>query len=58
MRADVLVENMRAGQLERLNIGPAELHAVNPRLVIARISGYGQDEPYRDKPAFGADCAI
>src|SRR5580704_9024524 len=53
-RADVLVENMRADQLERLNIGPGELHAVNPRLVIARISGYGQDGPYRDKPAFGA----
>ena len=53
-RADVLVENMRAGQLERLKIGPADLHAVNPGLVIARISGYGQDGPYRDKPAFGA----
>ncbi|WP_428493530.1 CaiB/BaiF CoA transferase family protein [Rhodopila sp.] len=53
-RADVLVENLRAGQLERLNIGPDVLHAVNPRLVIARISGYGQDGPYRDKPAFGA----
>src|ERR1700679_881456 len=53
-RADVLVENLRAGQLERLRIGPSELHAVNPRLVIARISGYGQDGPYRDKPAFGA----
>src|SRR5271155_2962724 len=53
-RADVLVENMRAGQLERLKIGPEQLHAVNPRLVIARISGYGQDGPYRDKPAFGA----
>src|ERR1700689_303066 len=53
-RADVLVENMRAGQLERLKIGPEELHAANPRLVIARISGYGQDGPYRDKPAFGA----
>jgi crotonobetainyl-CoA:carnitine CoA-transferase CaiB-like acyl-CoA transferase len=53
-RADVLVENLRAGQLERLRIGPADLHAVNPRLVIARISGYGQDGPYKDKPAFGA----
>jgi formyl-CoA transferase len=53
-RADVLVENLRAGQLERLKIGPEDLHAVNPRLVIARISGYGQDGPYRDKPAFGA----
>jgi crotonobetainyl-CoA:carnitine CoA-transferase CaiB-like acyl-CoA transferase len=53
-RADVLVENFRAGQLERLGLGPEALHAVNPRLVIARISGYGQDGPYRDKPAFGA----
>nr|WP_294550513.1 CoA transferase [uncultured Rhodopila sp.] len=53
-RADVLVENLRAGQLERLNIGPDVLLAANPRLVIARISGYGQDGPYRDKPAFGA----
>lgn len=53
-RADVMVENLRAGQLERLKIGPDVLHAVNPRLVIARISGYGQDGPYRDKPAFGA----
>ncbi len=53
-RADVLVENMRAGQLERLKLGPDVLHCVNPRLTIARISGYGQDGPYRDKPAFGA----
>ena len=53
-RADVLVENFRPGQLEKMRLGPTELHAVNPRLVIARISGYGQDGPYRDKPAFGA----
>jgi crotonobetainyl-CoA:carnitine CoA-transferase CaiB-like acyl-CoA transferase len=53
-RADVLVENLRAGQLEKLNIGPDVLQQINPRLVIARISGYGQDGPYRDKPAFGA----
>lgn len=53
-RADVLVENLRAGQLEKLNLGPEALWAVNRRLVIARISGYGQDGPYRDKPAFGA----
>ncbi len=53
-RADVLVENLRAGQLERLGLGPQVLHAENPRLVIARISGYGQDGPYRDRPAFGA----
>jgi formyl-CoA transferase len=53
-RADALVENFRPGQLERLRLGPAALHEANPRLVIARISGYGQDGPYRDKPAFGA----
>jgi formyl-CoA transferase len=53
-RADVLVENFRPGQLERLGLGPEVLHAVNPRLVIARISGFGQDGPYRDRPAFGA----
>ena len=53
-RADALVENFRPGQLERYGLGPTALHAVNPRLIIARISGYGQDGPYRDKPAFGA----
>src|SRR4051812_34753579 len=53
-RADVLVENLRAGGLERLGLGPEILQAGNPRLVIARISGYGQQGPYRDKPAFGA----
>ncbi len=53
-RADVVVENFRPGQLERLGLGPEVLQAANPRLVIARISGYGQDGPYRDKPAFGA----
>ncbi len=53
-RADVVVENFRPGQLEKFGLGPDALRAANPRLVIARISGYGQDGPYRDKPAFGA----
>ncbi|MCU0985257.1 MAG: CoA transferase, partial [Acetobacteraceae bacterium] len=53
-RADVLVENLRPGALEKLGLGPDVLQAENPRLVVARISGYGQDGPYRDKPAFGA----
>ena len=44
-RADVLVENLRAGGLERLGLDPNTLHAANPRLVIARISGYGQEGP-------------
>ncbi|WP_159346626.1 CaiB/BaiF CoA transferase family protein [Roseomonas harenae] len=53
-RADALVENFRPGYLERIGLGPDVLRAENPRLVIARVSGYGQDGPYRDKPAFGA----
>ncbi len=53
-RADALVENFRPGYLERIGLGPEALHAVNPGLIIARVSGYGQDGPYRDKPAFGA----
>ncbi|SFK25564.1 CaiB/BaiF CoA transferase family protein [Falsiroseomonas stagni] len=53
-RADALVENFRPGYLERVGLGPAALHQANPRLIIARVSGYGQDGPYRDKPAFGA----
>ena len=53
-RADVLVENFRPGQIEKLGLAPETLHAANPRLVIARISGYGQTGPYRDKPSFGA----
>jgi crotonobetainyl-CoA:carnitine CoA-transferase CaiB-like acyl-CoA transferase len=53
-RADAMVENFRPGYLERIGLGPEALHQVNPRLMIARVSGYGQDGPYRDKPAFGA----
>lgn len=53
-RADAVVENFRPGYLERIGLGPDVLHAANPGLIIARISGYGQDGPYRDKPAFGA----
>ncbi|HEY4252097.1 MAG TPA: CoA transferase [Roseomonas sp.] len=50
---DALVENFRPGHLDRLGLGRAALLAARPDLVIARISGYGQDGPYRDKPAFG-----
>lgn len=53
-QADVLIENFRPGTLEGWGMSPAELHALNPGLVIARISGYGQTGPYRDLPGFGA----
>jgi crotonobetainyl-CoA:carnitine CoA-transferase CaiB-like acyl-CoA transferase len=49
----VLVENYRPGTLETMGLGPAVLHARNPGLVIVRITGFGQDGPYRDRPGFG-----
>ena len=51
--ADVLVENFRPGTLEAWGMAPEQLHALNPGLVILRISGYGQTGPYRDQPGFG-----
>ena len=50
--SDVIVENFRPGTLERWNLAPAELHAVNPRLVILRSSGFGQTGPYAARAAF------
>ncbi|MEG0557846.1 MAG: CaiB/BaiF CoA-transferase family protein, partial [Comamonas sp.] len=47
--ADVLVENFRPGTLEGWGMSPEELHAINPGLVILRISGYGQTGPYKDR---------
>lgn len=52
--ADVLIENLRPGALEKLGLGWDVLHALNPRLTLVRISGYGQTGPYRDRPGFGA----
>ncbi|MEJ8824007.1 CaiB/BaiF CoA-transferase family protein [Variovorax humicola] len=51
--ADVLVENFRPGAMEGWGLGPEVLHALNPSLVMLRISGYGQTGPYRDRPGFG-----
>jgi formyl-CoA transferase len=53
-QADVLIENFRPGTLEGWGLGPEALHALNPGLVMLRISGYGQTGPYRDLPGFGA----
>jgi crotonobetainyl-CoA:carnitine CoA-transferase CaiB-like acyl-CoA transferase len=52
-RSDVLIENFRPGTLERWGLGPGELNAANPRLVIARVSGFGQTGPYASRPGFG-----
>jgi formyl-CoA transferase len=51
--ADVLIENFRPGAMEGWGLGPDALQAINPRLIMLRISGYGQTGPYRDKPGFG-----
>ncbi|MBX9870513.1 MAG: CoA transferase, partial [Burkholderiaceae bacterium] len=51
--ADVLIENFRPGAMEGWGLGPEALQALNPGLVILRISGYGQTGPYRDRPGFG-----
>ncbi len=50
---DVVVENFRPGTLERWGLGPDELTAVNPDVVLVRISGYGQTGPYKDRAGFG-----
>ncbi len=53
-QCDILVENFRAGTLEKWGIGPDVLHARNPRLVITRVSGFGQDGPRSQEPGFGS----
>ena len=54
--ADVLIENFRPGTMEKWGLGPEDLKATNPRLVYARISGYGQTGPYRERPGFASVC--
>lgn len=51
--ADVLIENFRPGAMEGWGLGPDALLALNPKLIMLRISGYGQTGPYRDRPGFG-----
>lgn len=48
--ADVLVENFQPGTLERWNLAPDDMRALNPRMIVSRVSVYGQDGPYRDRP--------
>ena len=51
--ADILVENFQPGTMEKWGLGWDILHAINPRLIMVRISGYGQTGPYKDRPGFG-----
>jgi formyl-CoA transferase len=52
--ADIVVENFRPGAMEKWGLGWEQLSAINPRLVMVRLSGFGQTGPYRDRPGFGA----
>jgi succinyl-CoA---D-citramalate CoA-transferase len=52
--ADVLIENMRPGTLEKWGLGYEDLSAVNPRLVMIRVTGFGQDGPYSSQPGYGS----
>lgn len=51
--SNVLIENFRPGTLEKLDLGPEVLWSVRPDLIIVRVSGYGQEGPYADRPGFG-----
>src|SRR6201996_40542 len=51
--SQVLIENYRPGTLEKMGLGPDVLWARNPKLIVVRITGFGQDGPYRDRPGFG-----
>jgi crotonobetainyl-CoA:carnitine CoA-transferase CaiB-like acyl-CoA transferase len=53
-RSDVLIENFRPGTLERWNLAPDRLLEVNPRLIIARVTAFGQHGPYAHRPGFGS----
>ncbi|MCX6441170.1 MAG: CoA transferase [Actinobacteria bacterium] len=52
-QSDVLIENFRPGTLERWGIGPEQLHERNPKLIIARVTGFGQFGPYAHRAGFG-----
>ncbi len=54
LKADVVIENFRPGTLEKWGLGWDVLHQANPKLIMLRISGYGQDGPRRDEPGFAA----
>jgi formyl-CoA transferase len=53
LEADIMIENFRPGTLEGWGLDPERLLELNPKLIVLRISGYGQTGPYRDKPGFG-----
>ncbi len=55
-QSDVLIENFRPGTLEKWGLDPEALKSANPKLIVARISGYGQTGPYASRPGFASVC--
>lgn len=51
---DIIIENFRPGMLEKWGLGYEDLKKINPRIIMVRVSGYGQDGPYKDRPGFGS----
>jgi crotonobetainyl-CoA:carnitine CoA-transferase CaiB-like acyl-CoA transferase len=51
--ADIMIENFKPGTVEKWGLGPGALHALNPRLIVVRMSGYGQTGPYSSRAGFG-----
>ena len=51
--ADIMIENFKPGTVEKWGLGPDALHAINPRLIVVRMSGYGQTGPYSSRAGFG-----
>lgn len=51
---DIIIENFRPGMLEKWGLGYEDLKIINPRIIMVRVSGYGQDGPYKDRPGFGS----
>lgn len=55
-KSDIVVENFKPGTLEKWGLGWSDLSAINPRLIMVRISGFGQDGPYSHRPGYGVVC--
>ncbi|KAI0350649.1 CoA-transferase family III [Trametes cingulata] len=56
LKSDVMVENFKPGTLEKWNLGPADLHPLNPSLIFTRVSGYGQTGPWSSRPGYASVC--
>ncbi|KAL7692943.1 putative CoA-transferase family III [Plasmopara halstedii] len=56
LQSDVVIENFRPGRMEKWGLGPDDFEKTNPKLVYARVSGFGQDGPYSSRPGFASVC--